>query len=56
MTMLADNRKWSLTGVYGPQLDQEKVLFMQEITDPKTTHAPGVANTGRLQLDLPSSR
>jgi hypothetical protein len=31
--MLADNRKWSLTGVYGPQLDQEKVLFMQELTD-----------------------
>jgi hypothetical protein len=27
LTMLADNRKWSLTRVYGSQSDQEKVIL-----------------------------
>jgi hypothetical protein len=31
--MLADNTEWSFTGVYGPQSDADKILFMQEITD-----------------------
>lgn len=33
ITMLADNTQWSITGVYGPQSDNDKMLFMQEITD-----------------------
>jgi hypothetical protein len=66
LTMLADNRKWSLTGVYGPQTDHEKILFMQEITDLKQHMLPEWLlmgdfnliyraqdkNNGRLNLSL----
>lgn len=31
LRMLADNKEWSITGVYGPQTDNEKLQFMQEI-------------------------
>lgn len=31
ITMLAENISWSITGVYGPQTDADKVAFMQEI-------------------------
>lgn len=33
ITMLAENKSWTITGVYGPQADTDKILFMQEITD-----------------------
>jgi hypothetical protein len=33
ITMLVDNAEWSITGVYGPQSDADKIIFMQEITD-----------------------
>ena len=33
ITMLAENKTWSITGVYGPQTDSDKILFMQEIKD-----------------------
>jgi len=33
ITMLEENVTWCLTGVYGPQNDQEKIAFLQEITD-----------------------
>ena len=31
ITMLAENTSWSITGVYGPQADIDKIAFMQEI-------------------------
>ena len=31
--MLANNEEWSITGVYGPQSNADKILFLQEITD-----------------------
>lgn len=33
VTMLAENKTWSMTGVYGPQSDADKILFLQEIVD-----------------------
>jgi hypothetical protein len=33
MTMLAENKVWSITGVYGPQSDEDKITFLEEITD-----------------------
>lgn len=33
ITMLAENKVWSMTGVYGPHSDIEKILFLQEILD-----------------------
>jgi len=33
ITMLAENTSWSITGVYGPQADADKIAFMQEILD-----------------------
>lgn len=35
ITLLADNTQWSITGVYGPQLDNDKILFMQDISNLK---------------------
>lgn len=35
LTMLADNTQWTITGVYGPQSDNDKLLFMQEISNLK---------------------
>lgn len=32
ITMLDENKSWCLTGVYGPQSDQDRILFLQEIT------------------------
>jgi len=31
--MLANNEEWSITCVYGPQSDANKILFLQEIID-----------------------
>jgi len=31
--MLAENTSWSITGVYGPLADADKIAFMQEILD-----------------------
>ena len=31
ITMKADDTSWTLTGVYGPQSDQEKLLFLDEL-------------------------
>lgn len=35
ITTLQDNATWSITGVYGPQSDQDKIAFMQELCDLK---------------------
>lgn len=37
ITMKADNISWTLTGVYGPQTDQDKFSFMEEIKNIKNT-------------------
>jgi hypothetical protein len=34
--MRADNKIWTVTGVYGPQEDNEKEVFPEEIKDLKT--------------------
>jgi hypothetical protein len=34
--MRADNKIWTVTGVYGPQEDNEKEVFPEEIIDLKT--------------------
>lgn len=33
LTMLAKNKEWSISGVYGPQNEADKILFMQELLD-----------------------
>jgi hypothetical protein len=38
--MLAENVTWSMTGVYGPQSDPDKRLFLQELTSLKSTMQP----------------
>jgi hypothetical protein len=35
ITMLSENKTWTLKGVYGPQSDADKILFIQEIVDVK---------------------
>jgi exonuclease III len=34
--MRADNVTWTITGVYGPQDNQEKEIFLDEVKDLKT--------------------
>ena len=36
ITMLVENKTWTITGVYGPQSDVDKLLFLQEIMDLRT--------------------
>lgn len=50
ITMLAENIDWSITGVYGPQADNEKILFMQEIADPKQQMLPAWLLLGDFNL------
>jgi exonuclease III len=50
VTMMADNTEWSITGVYGPQADNEKILFMQEITDLKQHMLPAWLLLGDFNL------
>lgn len=50
ITMLADNTKWSITGVYRPQSDSEKVAFMQEITDLRQHTLPSWLLLGDFNL------
>ena len=33
VTLLQNNEDWWLTSVYGPQLDQEKLLFLNELRE-----------------------
>lgn len=50
ITLLADNKEWSITGVYGPQSDSDKILFMQEITDLKQHMLPAWLVLGDFNL------
>jgi hypothetical protein len=33
--MKADNASWTITGVYGPQTDQDKLAFLDELESMK---------------------
>jgi hypothetical protein len=46
--MLSDNKEWSITGVYGPQVDNENHIHAGNYT-PETIHAPSMAAAGRFQ-------
>ena len=50
VTMLAENVQWSIKGVYGPQADNEKILFVQEITDLKQQMLPAWLLLGDFNL------
>ena len=52
ITMLAENKTWSITGVYGPQSDADKVAFLQEITDVSTRVLPAWLLLGDFNLIL----
>ena len=40
ITMLAENKSWTITGVYGPQSDENKILFLQELVDLRAHSLP----------------
>ncbi|WVZ92280.1 hypothetical protein U9M48_038358 [Paspalum notatum var. saurae] len=46
----ADNDTWSLTGVYGPQGDSEKIQFLAEIKDVKQRRLPKWTIMGDFNL------
>jgi len=50
--MLAENKEWTITGVYGPQADADKIIFMQEITDLKQHALPAWLVLGEINLIL----
>jgi len=50
--MRAENKTWTLTGVYGPQSDAEKLLFLEEITDLRTHCLPAWLILGDFNLIL----
>ena len=52
ITMLAENKEWTITGVYGPQADADKIIFMQEITDLKQHALPAWLVLGDFNLIL----
>jgi hypothetical protein len=52
ITMLHKNKVWSLTGVYGPQSDEDKILFLQELMDLRAHTLP----TDSLVTNLPKNR
>ncbi|CAD6224969.1 unnamed protein product [Miscanthus lutarioriparius] len=50
--MLAENKEWSLTGVYGPQSDADKILFMQDLSDLRQHVLPAWLMLGDFNLIL----
>jgi exonuclease III len=50
ITMLEENLSWSLTGVYGPQADQDKINFLQEISNLKQHMEPAWLIIGDFNL------
>lgn len=44
VTMRAENKTWTLTGVYGPQSDIDKLLFLQEIMDLRAHCLPALVD------------
>ena len=52
LTMLAENKEWSISGVYGPQNDADKILFLQEILDLRQHMLPTWLLLGDFNLIL----
>jgi exonuclease III len=52
LTMLAENKEWSISGVYGPQNEADKILFMQEILDLRQHVLPAWLLLGDFNLIL----
>jgi len=52
ITMLSENKTWTLTGVYGPQSDADKILFIEEIVDVKPQALPSWLILGDFNLIL----
>ena len=50
ITMLAENTSCSITGVYGPQADIDKIAFMQEILNPRQHVLPAWLLLGDFNL------
>lgn len=50
--MLAENKEWSLTGVYGPQSDADKILFVQDLSDLRQHVLPAWLMLGDFNLIL----
>lgn len=50
VTMLAEQKTWTMTGVYGPQTDAEKLIFLQEITDLRQAALPAWLLLGDFNL------
>ena len=48
--MLVENKTWSITGVYGPQTDSDKILFMKEIKDMRQQVLPAWLLLGDFNL------
>jgi hypothetical protein len=48
LTMLSENKEWSITGVYGPQSDNEKNIVNARNNKPETNYAPCMAIAGRF--------
>lgn len=52
ITMLAENKTWTITGVYGPQSDVDKVQFLHELTNLRTQSLPAWLVLGDFNLIL----
>jgi exonuclease III len=52
VTMLAENKTWTITGVYGPQSDADKIQFLQELTNLQTQMLPAWLVLGDFNLIL----
>jgi exonuclease III len=52
LTMLAENKVWSIIGVYGPHSDADKISFLQEITDLRTQTLPAWLLLGDFNIIL----
>jgi hypothetical protein len=50
--MLADNIAWLITGVYGPQSDVDKILFLQEIIELCVLNLPAWLLLGDFNIIL----
>lgn len=50
--MLVKNKTWTITGVYGPQNDADKIIFLQEITALRSQPLPAWLVLGDFNLIL----
>ena len=52
ITMLAENKSWTITGVYRPQSDENKILFLRELVDLRAHTLPACLLLGDFNLIL----